>query len=83
MAAAATDVTATCDNDRDLPLTGSCAVTLSFSTTFASLATNTPLHWDSQTTGVPAAWMCSWQDNIGAVVHIPSGTATICCILNP
>lgn len=79
MAAGDTSVSASCNTEKDLPVTGSCQTK---TTGTYSLAVNGPQFWHTQL-GFPAEWVCTWAPASGSYVHIDGAQATICCITNP
>jgi len=74
-------VSAACNSDQDLPLTGSCASI--GGTGNLTLATNGPELWEGMNVGNPANWGCGWINSSGQSVNVPGAAATICCIKKP
>jgi hypothetical protein len=74
------EVSATCKNVEDLPLSGGCSLTGWAPDTLAdaALAVNGPWGWNA--TADPAEWSCGWVRG-GSLVSIPGAQATICCIV--
>ena len=79
--AGVTGIGATCNSDRDLPLTGSCASV--GGTGNLTLAGNGPVLWQGMNVGNPASWGCRWVNSAGQSVNVPGAVATICCIRVP
>ena len=74
-------VSAICNSDQDLPLTGSCASI--GGTGNLTLVVNTPELWAGMNVGNPAGWGCGWINSVGQAVNVPGAAATICCIKHP
>jgi hypothetical protein len=79
MGATATTVSARCNTEQDLPLTGACE---KFGNIDAVLDLNEAWKWDVTTE--KAGWRCGWSlDGSGALVHIEGAQAIICCVTHP
>ncbi len=66
MGAADLAISATCNGDLDVPLSGSCDPVGKPGT--YTLCVNAPELWDGPRTGQPAKWTCGWCDAVGAVI---------------
>lgn len=72
-----------CDDEHDLPLTGSCEGSLPSDT---ALVSNVPDSWmaseaDLDAGVLPAGWMCAWVIT-GTVHDLPNVQGQMCCIKN-
>ena len=72
-----------CDDENDLPLTGSCEGSVPSDT---ALVGNVPDTWmasaaDLDAGVLPAGWMCSWVIT-GTVHDLPNVQGQMCCIKN-